>query len=139
MKGMKPDEYIREPFIWGDTGEDPGQPSWINPRYSNSQSVTPLTGQINENESIYFHYQNLIKLRNSSATLSLGGISDTGNEDQEIISFYRYFEGDTITVIHNLSGSGKNFELEGDLIFGNNATSEGSEFEIGPYGTIVVD
>ena len=88
---------------------------------------------------MYSHYKSLISIRNSSKVLTLGGISNSQFEADDVISFYRHYEGDTITVVHNLSGSAKTFHFEGDLVFESNAFQKGSEFEIGPYGTIVVD
>ncbi len=45
MKGMKPDEYIREPFLWDEGKKDPLQTTWEIPKYSTDKTVIPLKQQ----------------------------------------------------------------------------------------------
>ena len=138
MKGMKPDEHIREPFIWGEGTSDPGQASWIEPKFSTSQSVDPLSEQLNDPNSMYNHYKNLIELRNASRVLSTGGIANTSINDDELITFYRYADGDTLTVIHNLSGADKSLDVEGDLVYAHQSKDQDDQFVVGAYGSLVL-
>ena len=138
MKGMKPDEHIREPFIWGEGKSDPGQASWIEPKFSTSQSVDPLSEQLNDPSSMYNHYKSLIELRNGSKVLSTGGIANTNINDNELITFYRYADGDTLTIIHNLSGADKTLEADGDLVYGHQSKAQEDQYVVGAYGSLVL-
>ena len=103
MLGMKPDEFIREPFIWDENGADNGQTTWIEPRYSTSKSVVPLSRQINDESSLYQFYKGLIAVRNSSPVLTYGTIETTSIPTQEIISFIRKDNSKELLVLHNIS------------------------------------
>lgn len=104
MRGKKPDEHIREPFVWDAEGKDPGQPTWIEPVYSTSDKVTPLAEQKDDSNSMYNHYRKLIAFRESSPALTFGDIDTTGMDARELSSFYRSYEGEEVLVLHNLSG-----------------------------------
>ena len=52
MLGEKPDEFIREPFLWNIEGEDPGQTSWEIPYASSSRTVKPLIFQRDDRASM---------------------------------------------------------------------------------------
>ena len=57
MLGMKPDEFLREPFLWGDSNFQ--QTSWLKPLHSTSDSVISLENQKNDENSIFNHYKKL--------------------------------------------------------------------------------
>ena len=144
MLGMKPDEYIREPFIWGDEGEDPGQTTWEEPRHSNSETVVSLSQQIDDPGSIYNHYKRLIKQRKGSAAMTYGGIDFSGIEDDELISFIRSHEEESKLVIHNLSPGEKSVELPesaGDVYFTSdeNNSISGGTLNLQAYGSVVIN
>lgn len=139
MLGVKPDEYIREPFVWGMGGSDPGQAKWIEPKYSTDATVDPASKQIDNQESMHSHYKELIAMRNSSQELNEGGLSDWELSDPQLISFYRHSGTDTLKVVHNLSNENKVLPLSGDMVYENNAALNSNGARIGPYGTIVVD
>lgn len=103
MLGMKPDEYIREPFIWDENGKDKGQPTWIEPRYSTSKTVVPLSKQIKDENSLYHFYKNLIALRNGSRALTYGAIETVDIPAHEIISLIRKEDKEDLLVLHNIS------------------------------------
>ncbi len=111
MLGIKPDEHIREPFLWDVEGANPKQTSWIKPKYSTDQTVTPLSIQQQDEESIYNYYKNLIRIRNSSRALSYGALKFTTLNKKEIISFMRTFEDESLLVIHNISNKKMTFNL----------------------------
>ena len=103
MLGIKPDEYIREPFIWDENGADKGQPTWIEPRYSNSKTVVPLIKQIDDENSLVHFYKRLIALRNTSRALTYGSIEIVDIPTQEVISFIRKDGKEDLLVLHNIS------------------------------------
>ena len=103
MKGQKPDSNIREPFIWSRT-DAAGIPTWVEPEYSTPETVTPLDEQIENPNSMYNHYQRLITLRKHSLPLTFGAINITALDTRGLTSYYRSYEGDTLLVMHNLTG-----------------------------------
>jgi len=103
MLGEKPDEYIREPFVWNVEGEDPGQTSWEIPYASSSKTVKPLFYQENDRASVYMHYKNLIKLRNENSSLNSGDLREIKNDNPKVVTFSRHSENQEAIIIINLS------------------------------------
>ncbi len=68
MYGPKPDEHIREPFLWQPTDE--AYCRW-EPNYHNS-STPNIEIQLADSNSIYTTYKNLIRCRNNDAVLLEG-------------------------------------------------------------------
>lgn len=102
MLGTKPDEYIREPFLWSE-GNDTTQTSWETPRYSTTQTVQPLTAQRDDPGSMYAWYKQLIHFRNGSKALTMGTIDKTPLGNTQVLSFIRKYEDEELLVLHNLS------------------------------------
>lgn len=103
MKGMKPDEYIREPFLWDAEGKDPMQTKWEQPKYSTDKTVIPLAAQKDDPHSLYNFYKDWINYRNGSDVLTFGTLETSPVEMNEIVSFFRVKGEDRIFVIHNIS------------------------------------
>ncbi len=103
MKGMKPDEYIREPFVWSQAGEDPAQTTWAVPKYSTYEAVVPLSIQRNDPKSLYSFYRKWIHHRNSSEVLTLGELSVTPIQMPEVISLIRTLGSQKRLALHNVS------------------------------------
>jgi glycosidase len=103
MKGIKPDEYIREPFIWDEGTKDPMQTVWEDPRFSTEKTVVPLKKQQADPASLFNYYKDWINYRNSSNALTYGSIEVSPVERVEIISYYRTHEEDKVFVLHNIS------------------------------------
>lgn len=103
MLGEKPDEFIREPFLWNVEGEDKEQTHWEIPYCSSSQTVKPLRFQIEDPNSLFHFYQKLISLRNSSLPLNQGSFQPFIQYNRKVIAFYRGFENEKYLVIINLS------------------------------------
>ena len=145
MLGKKPDEQIREPFIW-DTGQnDSGQPSWQEAVYSTSETVTPLKLQKEDPGSIYNHYRSWIHYRNQSEILTYGSIIPTDIKVDGIASYYRFQDQDTLLVIHNLKDQVmevndpvfKRFNKTANTFNGDiNLQEEGAE--VSPYTSVIL-
>ena len=105
MTGMKPDEQIREPFLWAPQAEDSCRTTWEEPVYSTEQNVPPLSLQQQDPNSIYSHYKSLIHTRKSSDVLALGAIAALDIAPGQLSSFYRFHQGDTVLVLHNLAAT----------------------------------
>jgi glycosidase len=103
MKGLKPDEYIREPFIWDKDHKDKTQTTWEDPRYSTEKTVVPLSVQKLDKKSIYNFYKDWIEYRNDSEALTYGTIELAPMEMHEIVTFFRIKGDDKLFVLHNIS------------------------------------
>ncbi|MCZ6520192.1 MAG: alpha-amylase family glycosyl hydrolase [Bacteroidetes bacterium] len=113
MAGQKPDEHIREPFLWDMKENDSGRPTWIEAKYSTDEMVVSLSQQMEDQKSLYNHYKTLIKLRNNHKALTFGDINITDLSDDRLISFTRESEGHTALVIHNISPESVTIDLSG--------------------------
>ncbi|HNP95527.1 MAG TPA: alpha-amylase family glycosyl hydrolase [Cyclobacteriaceae bacterium] len=111
MLGMKPDEHIREPFVWDKGNAVAGQASWITPEYSTDQTISPLSIQTADEGSLYNYYKNWIRLRNTSRALSYGELNYSDIKKKEIISFVREMENESDLIIHNISNKTASVKL----------------------------
>ncbi len=103
MLGLKPDENIREPFLWDMKEKDAGRTSWIEPKYTTDATVTPLEVQKNDAGSYFNHYKTLISLRNANPALAIGTLELPEIEYPKPIMAYARKSGDQeLFVIHNL-------------------------------------
>lgn len=103
MLGLKPDEHIREPFLWNTKENDKGRASWIESKYSTDANVTPLEAQRKDPESYFNHYKKLIALRNSYSALAIGKMELPASNDQKaVMSFYRKSAQQEAFVVHNV-------------------------------------
>jgi len=138
MLGMKPDEHIREPFLWNVAGADPGQPTWIKPQYSDEASVVPLADQKADDNSIYNYYKKLIRLRNASHALSYGEVTHSKIRKAELISFIRSHDNDSLLVLHNISKSDINLKMPKALRHYSNVCFQSSQDALIDNGTYII-
>ncbi|MBR09659.1 MAG: alpha-amylase [Rickettsiales bacterium] len=108
MRGMKPDELIREPFLW--SAEDSGQTTWMEAEYSTTETVDPLDVQMNDSSSLYHHYRNLIRFRRLSDVMTFGTAEAQDFGDEAILGFVRSYQDKDLLVVHNLSDEAKQLE-----------------------------
>ena len=128
MLGMKPDENIREPFLWEAAHKDTFRTKWMTPEYSLDTTVEPLSKQMSDEQSIYQLYKKLIQLRNSSSALALGSFEDAPYGNGNLIAFYRSYEESQLLVIHNVGGKKISMQLKPkDEGFNNNLFSTNDE------------
>lgn len=104
MTGQKPDEYIREPFLWD--LHDSALTKWIAPKYSTHTSVAPLSAQKTDSMSIYQHYKKLLDFRKSMLS-NISYKMDDAEYGPEILAYKIYDEGFSYLVLHNLSPRNK--------------------------------
>ena len=110
MMGKKPDENIREPFLWSENSE--GNCDWMNPRYNTIDSLSSLEDQRLDSNSIYSHYGNLIQLRKNSETLRLGNISPVSSTNDSFLIYSRSLNNEYLLVIHNLKNTSSELKFE---------------------------
>lgn len=106
MRGMKPDEQIREPFLWS-ARPDSGQTTWIKAEFSTSETVMPLDEQMKDSSSMYHHYRNLIRFRRTSEVMTFGTSEPKDLSDNELMGFVRQHGEEELLIIHNLSADTK--------------------------------
>jgi alpha-amylase len=112
MRGTKPDEFIREPFLWGD---EQVRPNWMSAKFSVPDSIANVTMQTDDKSSLMNHYKKLIAYRNSSKPLTFGSINTITGLPPAIIGFTRTFETKTEVVFHNISGRTTMFSVSPDF------------------------
>ncbi len=146
MRGMKPDEYIRESFIWDVGKNDPLQTSWEQPKFSSDKTVVPFTRQQEDPQSLYNFYRKLIHYRNSSAALTRGSIEATPTQVSEVVSFIRSSGNERVLALHNISDVEVTLNLEGplaefanvDFDFLGTSRLNGKELTMPAYTTLIL-
>jgi oligo-1,6-glucosidase len=139
---VKGRDNARTPVQWDDSkhaGFTTGTP-WIevNPNYKeiNAKAV------VEDKNSIFYYYQNLIRLRKEYEIIVYGGYDLILEDDPEIFSYVRTLEDEKLVVICNFYGNEPTFVLPKDLqfssselIISNYDVSEGNveEFTLKPY------
>jgi alpha-amylase len=145
MKGKKPDPFIREPYLWDAKSNDDFRTTWEVPRFSTDSTVVPLSLQIASENSVFSHYKRLIRLRNSSSALTSGDLSPVQMPDPSICAYTRSDPGQSLLVIHNLSGVSKVIRLPSNLLnyksiyYSNkNGHIKNRQIELPGYSTIIL-
>ena len=107
MLGLKPDENIREPFLWDVRARDRQRTTWRRGRYTTSQTIRPLAAQQTDPDSLFSHHKRLIHARNGHSVLNdnLSRSEQTGIRQRGIITFIRRSgTGNRVLIVHNLTG-----------------------------------
>lgn len=115
MIGVKPDPFIREPFLWDAKAKDKFRATWEKPRYSADSTVTPLAQQLKDKNSMVNYYKELIGLRNRSSALTFGDLVPVESNSPSICAFIRSDKNESLLVLHNLSGTAQSFALPPSL------------------------
>lgn len=106
MLGTKPDETIREPFLWNIGKQDPDRARWRPATFSTSRTVRPLAQQQADPSSLYNHYKRLIHFRNGHPVLNdnLSRLEQSNIRQMGVVAFIRRNQsGQRVLVVHNLS------------------------------------
>lgn len=112
MLGKKPDEHIREPFLWDLKNNDKGRTTWIEPIYSKDETVTPLAIQKSMSTSYFNHYKEIIKLRNSNRALALGNLTlYEGELQSQLMVYIREYKNQSLLIVHNIGDTDITFTL----------------------------
>ena len=102
MKGDKPDEQIREPFLWK-AARTIEQCKWVRPVYSLTSNTSPLDEQTSDSQSIYHHYRELLQLRKDIPCLVKGIFEQIECKDSAVIVYTLRYQNERVLVMHNLS------------------------------------
>ncbi|WP_304238304.1 alpha-amylase family glycosyl hydrolase [Jiulongibacter sediminis] len=138
LKGLKPDEYLREPMPWGDDS----QTRWIDQRHNKRFDHKQATA---DPDSIFQHYKRLIALRKSIPALAQcigSNLEEVENENTNLLIFKRMHETGDVLVIQNLSARPfKVNKLRGfdHLIFETEQTTVlANAYHIPAFGLLIV-
>ena len=103
MLGLKPDEQIREPFLWDSKEKDSGRATWIAPKYSTDETVTPLAKQRLDPNSYFNHYKKVIALRQANPALAIGSLESVNQTyPNSVMAYVRRTAGQELFVLHHL-------------------------------------
>jgi len=140
MRGMKPDPNIREPFLWKPKNDDDNRATWIEPKFTTGETVTPLSEQKQSKTSIFNHYKSLIATRKANTALTEGTIKPVKQDNSSLLVFERQSNDQKLLVIHNLSGTKQSFEFESgaDVLFGKEGWLENSVVNLPPFKFVVL-
>lgn len=145
MLGEKPDQLIREPFIWSNSSTDKFRTTWEEPKFSVESKVTPMQEQLNDKKSLLNHYKSFIKLRNNSSALTYGELVPVELSNPTISAFVRADNKESLLVIHNLSGENQVFSLPENIevytktYFADKESEvSGGSVKIPGYGTLIL-
>jgi glycosidase len=104
MKGAKPDETIREPFVWNEDGKPGGaQTSW-EPLKFNGDGRVSAEAELKDPGSLLQHYKKLIAWRNELPGLQSGAIGEFAGAPETVAAYVRGEGKDRVLVAVNLSG-----------------------------------
>lgn len=102
MLGEKPDPFIREPMLWRKP-PDPSRPTDARARFSTDTTVRPVAQQQEDRSSLLRHYRDLIRLRNTTPALRLGGLEPIEGMPVALVAFVRRDKAGDVVVLHNVS------------------------------------
>ncbi len=145
MKGMKPDEYIREPFIWDEGSRDPLQTTWETPKYSTDKTVVPLNRQKKDKSSLFNFYKKWIAYRNENEVMTRGELSVPPFSMREVVTIIRTMDQDRRLALHNISDIEITVGLEEvsefskiDFTTNKEAGLKGSKLKLPAYSSVVL-
>jgi len=145
MKGICANsrDNARTPMQWDDSenaGFTTGTP-WmkVNPNYHHIHAKK----QINDPESIFHYYQQLIHLRHTMPIIVYGQYQILDEDHQDLYVYTRQYENEKLLVIGNFSDKTYDYKLpqefeNADVLISNDQCQEISQtIHIQPYGTYV--
>jgi len=105
MSGVKPDNNIRQPFKWGEgrldytTQGGTAIGSWN----SYNQSLSGMTEQLLDENSLLSTYINMIQIRNEYQVLSRGTLSAINHSRSQLLVYVLTEGNQQVLVVHNLT------------------------------------
>ena len=136
MTGKKPDEKIREPFVWDGTTDSPNA-MWEGWVYN--AKLDPYTKQVKDSDSIWTMYRDLIAFRKEHSVLKDGTLEALDFGSNRILGYVRKNAAESIAVISNLSSKTETLELpfKAELLKNNkDNTLNSTTLTLQPYGSV---
>lgn len=149
MKGAKPDEQIREPMIWSNTGSDKGQTTWEPLKHNRGDQVQGVEQQTEDTDSLLSRYRTLIRWRNDMPALNSGTIESFASGNGQVMAYIRRSQDNKALVVHNLSSEEQTVDLaakSGESPFqslskttDDRAALDGNGLTLPPYTTVILE
>ena len=108
MVGGKPDEKIREPFIWDSTDMSKNT-SWE--MITNDTSKVAVDIQQKDKDSLLNFYKDILNARNNYSSLRYGTVKSIKTDDDNIMAMERSYEEQTAYVLINGNDKAGNAEV----------------------------
>jgi len=99
MIGKKPDENIREPFVWGENSTY--TTSWNLLSNNVNENTVSLEEQIADEDSLFNVYKNMIRIRKENPVLKSGGIAEVATGIKAVIAYTRFDDDNNLLIVHN--------------------------------------
>lgn len=145
MQGKKPDENIREAFLWNTRFKDTDRTNWRKPKYNTDSKVTPLALQIEDASSLFNHYKNLISLRKKHKGLncvSPPNLKLSTTKNKSLISFIRPHKDYDLLILQNITSETLEFDLTEiceEIVFSTeNSTTNNQKVLLNAFGLLVL-
>lgn len=106
MLGNKPDENIREPYIWGNEY----QTNWKELDYN--QETISVMEQESNSESLLNYYKELIHLRQDEPALLKGDFEALYTSSNRVVAYSRKYQGQSLVIVHNLKDEPQEVSLD---------------------------
>lgn len=140
MKGMKPDENIREPFVWTN-GTNPPMADWVSSQYN--RDTPTYEQQVNDPDSMFSTYRTLVALRKNSEVLRFGDIQSLGIVSYKMIGFSRTYNGKTWIILHNIAEQDQQFytlDTPATIIYKHkNVSLDQMKITLEPQSTVILE
>lgn len=142
-EGKKPDEFLREAFIWNYHENDYYRAKTQEGKYGNEKRLTPLSIQSANPNSVFSHYKKMIAFRKAHPALAQVtpiNLLLSYIEDDELISFIRPSEEQNLLIIQNISRFEKTVKAEeGDLLLSTHESGlKVDKWVLNPFGLLVI-
>lgn len=149
MLGQKPDENIREPFLWDWQAKDTQRTHWMKPTFTTDATVKPLIDQQTDPNSMYQHYKKLISFRKNQPALCqvlIPNLKESTIQQAGILAFVRPHPTGDVLVIHNVGNAVQQVSLSSEkhsfkkVIFQTSTTAslKNQTVEISPFSVVVL-
>lgn len=149
MKGKKPDENIRQPFIWNKSLKAPVA-KWEG--LTDNDKTQSEEQQIKDPNSLLNHYKQLIKLRHSNVALMNGDFKPIDSANDYVVAYSRTYKENnkvkqSLIVLHNLSKKKQtislktkgNYKIIFDSTNKKQASIKGLKIAIPAQSTVIVN
>lgn len=146
MLGSKPDENLREAFLWDARFVDKYRTNWRKPKYNTDSKVSPLKIQKLNIDSLFNHYKTLISLRKSFRGLNQilnPNLIASETSKKGIVSFIRPYQNEDILILQNITYKTIDIKIEEEfesILLQTNllSLSKKSIAKLNSYGILVL-